>query len=60
MELLWSDMSIRKGESGVVVDLLLQIRKAYGHHLRAPSTHGGTTRRTTSRGQRLPATSAHA
>ena len=33
MDLLWSDMSIRKGESTIIVDLLLQIRKVRAAHI---------------------------
>jgi hypothetical protein len=33
MEHLWSEAEIRDGDSSVVIPLLLQIRKAYGHHL---------------------------
>jgi hypothetical protein len=30
---LWSELALRNGEPGVVRELLLQVRRAYGHHL---------------------------
>ena len=34
MEYLWSEEAIRDGDTTIIVPLLLQVRKAYGHHLK--------------------------
>ena len=34
LEHLWSEEAVRDGDTRVIVPLLLQARRAYGHHLR--------------------------
>ena len=34
MEHLWSEVEVRDADTSVIIPLLLQIRKAYGHHLK--------------------------
>ena len=40
MEYLWSEDAIREGDTSIIVPLLLQVRKAYGHHLKAAGRRG--------------------
>ena len=46
MEYLFCEEEVYKGDPAVLVPLLQQMRKAWGHHLPAtPSRHAGTPRK---------------